>query len=463
MKIITSENPLSTTANTTPNKPQPVLETRDAIAIILGLIIGSGIFKLPQLVAMNSANEWMFYFVWVAGGVISLIGALCYAELATAYPSAGGDYHFLHRAFGRSIGFLFAWARLTVVTSGSVAILAFVFGDYASNLLDLGPQSSAIYAVLAVVVFTAINLSGIRGTKGTQNFLTVIEVGGVVAVIITGLLLFSGVGTAPAPISAPDNTNLWAGMPLAILFVLFTFGGWNDAAYISAELKERRAMVRALVWSIVAVTVLYILVNFAYVKALGLGGVAKSGTPAADVLRALFGEGGAKFISAIVAISALTSINATIIVGARSNYALGSDWRIFRWLGQWDGARDAPRNALITQALVALGLILGSAITGKGFQTLVEYTMPVFWFFVLLVGVGVFVLRAKDPETPRPFKVPLYPITPILFILTCAYLLWSSLNYVKGGAWFGVGVIVVGALVMLVGRRLEDGDPGRAR
>ncbi|MSQ18567.1 MAG: amino acid permease [Betaproteobacteria bacterium] len=453
---------MSTTSNTTANKPQAVLETRDAIGIIVGLIIGSGIFKLPQLVAMNSANEWMFYFVWVAGGVISLVGALCYAELATAYPSVGGDYHFLRRSFGRSIGFLFAWARLTVVTSGSVAILAFVFGDYASNLLNLGSQSSAIYAVLAVIVFTAINLSGIRGTKGTQNILTIIEVGGVVAVIVTGILLFAGAGTAPAPIHATDNPNLWAGMPLAILFVLFTFGGWNDAAYISAELKERRAMVRALIWSIVAVTVLYLLVNIAYVKALGLGGIAKSGTPAADVLRALLGEGGALFISAIIAISALTSINATIIVGARSNYALGSDWRIFRWLGQWDSASDAPRNALITQALVALGLILGSVITGKGFQTLVEYTMPVFWFFVMLVGVGVFVLRAKEPDVPRPFKVPLYPITPILFILTCAYLLWSSLNYVKGGAWFGVGVIAVGALVMLIGRRLEDGDANRA-
>jgi len=443
--------------------PQQVLETRDAIGIIVGLIIGSGIFKLPQLVAMNSANEWMFYLTWVAGGLISLIGALCYAELATAYPSAGGDYHFLRRAFGRSVGFLFAWARLAVVTSGSVAILAFVFGDYASNLLSLGAHSSAIYAVIAVIMFTAINLAGIHGTTGTQNVLTSLEVGGVIAVIVTGVLLTLGAGTAPTPIPAPDNPNLWGGVPLAILFVLFTFGGWNDGAYISAELKDRRSMVKALTWSILAVTVLYLLVNYAYVKALGLGGVAKSGTPAADVVGALFGPAGAKFISAVVAISALTSINATIIVGARSNYALGRDWKIFGWLGHWDGRRDAPRNALITQACVALGLILGSAITGKGFQTLVEYTMPVFWFFVLLVGVGLFVLRAKDPGTPRPYRVPLYPVTPVIFILTCAYLFWSSLNYVKGGAWFGVGVIAVGLLLMLVSRGMEGTNAADGR
>lgn len=446
---------MSTASSNTEGQPQQVLETKDAVAIIVGLIIGSGIFKLPQLVAMNSASEWAFYLMWVLGGVISLIGALCYAELATAYPSAGGDYFFLRKAFGRNVSFLFAWARLAVVTSGSVAILGFVFGDYASNIFSFGPQTSAIYAALAVIVFTAINLIGIRETKGAQNFLTVLEVGGVVAVIVTGLLLAFGAGAAVQPIPSTSTASFWAGVPLAILFVLFTFGGWNDGAYISAELKNRQSMVKALIWSILAVTVLYLLINYAYVKALGLGGVAKSGTPAADVLRALFGEGGAKFISVIVAISALTSINATIIVGARSNYALGKDWPIFGWLGHWDGARDAPRNALLTQAGVALALIIGSAITGQGFQTLVEYTMPVFWFFVMLVGVGVFVLRAKDPGTPRSFKVPLYPITPIIFILTCAYLLYSSLNYVKGGAWFGVGVIAVGVVLMLVSRGAE--------
>jgi amino acid transporter len=444
-------------------RPLAVLETRDAIGIIVGLIIGSGIFKLPQLVAMNSPSELVFYALWVAGGLISLVGALCYAELATTYPNAGGDYHFLARAYGRSVSFLFAWARLAVVTSGSVAILAFVFGDYASNLLKLGDQSAAIYAVIAVVAFTAINLVGLQSAKGTQNVLTVLEVGGVVAVTITGILLVGG-ANMPAPVPAPpaDPAKLWSAIPFAILFVLFTYGGWNDAAYISAEVKKRSSMVTALVVSMLVVTVLYLLVNFAYVNALGLGGVAKSGTPAADVMSAVFGPTGGKVISAIVAISALTSINATIIVGGRSNYALGRDWPIFRWLGHWDARTDAPRNALLVQAGVALALIIGSVVTGKGFQTLVEYTMPVFWFFVMLVGVGVFVLRAKDPTTPRPFKVPLYPVTPVIFILTCAYLLYSSINYVGNGAYFGVGVIVVGFVLMLLSRSAQSTQSARS-
>ncbi len=430
-------------------RPQPVLGLGDAIAIIVGIVLGAGIFRLPSLVAGNSANELVFYGLWVAGGAISLIGALCYAELATAYPNAGGDYYFLRRAFGGGLSFLFAWARIAVITTGSIAVLAYTFGDYASNLLRLGPHSSAIYGALAVVVLTAINVIGIRETKGTQNTLTVIEVGGLIAVIVTGILLLA---PAPAPAAAAEAKPWMAGAPLAILFVLFTFGGWNEGAYISAELKDRRNMVPALVVSLAVLTVLYLLVNYAYVRSLGLAGVAKSQTVAADVLRLQFGEAGSKIISFMIAVAALTSINATIIVGARSNYALGRDWPVFAWLGHWDARADAPRNALVVQAAVALVLVVAGAFAAK-IETMVDYTMPVFWFFIMLVGVGLIVLRVRDPHTPRPFRVPLYPVTPIVFAATCAYLFYSSLAYVRAGAWVGIGVLAIGAVLLAVNLR----------
>jgi amino acid transporter len=429
--------------------PKAVLTTRDAIGIIVGLVIGAGIFRLPQLVAMNSASEWVFYGLWIAGGVISLVGAMVYAELATAFPSAGGDYSFVQRAYGRTLSFLYAWARIAVITTGSIAVLAYTFGDYASNLLRLGPASSSIWAALAVVALTVINLAGIRETKGTQNWLTALEVAGVVAVIVTGILLVAPV--APAVATAPAEPKPWmAGVPLAILFVLFTYGGWNESAYISAELKERRSMVVALVFGLAAVTLLYLAVNYAYVRTLGLEGLAKSETAAADVLRRQFGEAGSKIISFIIAVSALTSINATIIVGARSNYALGRDWPVFGWLGHWHEKSDAPRNSLLLQAGVALALVGAGAFTDK-IETMVNYTMPVFWFFIMLVGIGLFVLRAKEPNVPRPFKVPFYPVTPIIFILTCAYLFWSSVTYVGGGALVGLGVLGVGVVLLFLG------------
>ncbi|MBS1215746.1 MAG: amino acid transporter, partial [Proteobacteria bacterium] len=316
--------------------------------------------------------------------------------------------------------------------------------------LRLGPASSSIYAALAVIALTAVNLAGIRETKGTQNWLTVLEVAGVIAVIVTGILLVAPV--APDVAAAPAEPKPWmAGVPLAILFVLFTYGGWNESAYISAELKERRSMVVALVFGLAAVTLLYLAVNYAYVRTLGLEGLAKSETAAADVLRRQFGEVGSKIISFIIAVSALTSINATIIVGARSNYALGRDWPVFGWLGHWHEKTDAPRNSLLLQAGVALALVIAGAFTDK-IETMVNYTMPVFWFFIMLVGIGLFVLRAKEPNAPRPFKVPLYPVTPIIFILTCAYLFWSSVTYVKGGALVGLGVLAVGVILLFVGK-----------
>lgn len=426
--------------------PQAILTTRDTIAIIVGLVIGAGIFRFPPLVAGNSPDEAAFYLLWIAGGAISIVGALCYAELATAYPSAGGDYHFIQRAFGRTLSFLFGWARLAVITTGAIALLGYTFGDYASNLLRLGPNSTAIYAALSVLGLTAVNLAGIRETKGTQNVLTALLVLGVIAVIVTGLLL---VAPAPAP-PAPAAPKPWTAAPFALLFILFTYSGWNEAAYVSAELKERRSMVVALTVSLALVTVLYLAINYAYVRGLGFQGVAKSDTVASDLMKLHFGPAGANIISAIVCLAALTSINATIIAGARSNYALGRDWPLFGRLGRWDGRTDAPRNSLYVQGAFALVLVVAGAFTDQ-VKTMIEYTSPVFWFFFMMTGVGLFVLRARDPGTPRPFKVPLYPLTPVIFVLTCAYLLYSSLVYVKGGAWAGVAVLAVGFVLLLVG------------
>jgi APA family basic amino acid/polyamine antiporter len=246
-----------------------------------------------------------------------------------------------------------------------------------------------------------------------------------------------------------------------MVFVLLTYGGWNEAAYISAELKDRqRNMVKALVLSILIITALYLLVTWAYWRGLGITGMAKSEALAADLLRRAFGPVGEKVISILVAISAITSINATMIVGARTSYATGLDWPVLRHLGQWDAARGTPANALLVQGAAALLLVGIGAWTGSGFRAMVEFTAPVFWLFFLLSGVSLFVLRKRDPGTPRPFRVPLYPVLPILFCAMCAFMLWSSLSYVYsqslGGlnaAWIGVAVLASGVLLLLFVRR----------
>lgn len=442
--------------------PGQVLGLSDATAIIVGLIVGAGIFGTPAIVAGAAGSEAMAILAWVIGGLISIIGAMCYAELATAYPSAGGEYHFLGRAFGRSFAFLYGWARLTVIVAGSIAIFAFLFGEYLSRVISLGEHSAAIWAGLIVIVLSVVNYIGIREGKAAQDVFTLLEVGGLVLIVVAGLFLAPALSTVEptaATAAVPAASTPWyvgAGPGLAMIFVLFTYGGWNDAAYISAEVKDpKRNMSRALILSISIVTVLYVLVNLAYFHGLGFDAVVRSDAVAADLLKRVWGEFGEKLISIMIAIAALTSVNGSIIVGARSNYALGRDWPILGWLGHWDARHGSPRNATLAQGAIALALVLLGAVQKTGFKGLVEFTAPVFWAFFLLTGISLFVLRWRDSATERPFRVPGYPLLPLVFVAACAYLLYSSIDYHGRNAVVGVAVLAVGALVLLLARWRE--------
>lgn len=427
-----------------PAAPQATLRVREAVAITVGIVVGAGIFRTPSLVAGATGSAEIMLAAWALGGLISLVGALCYAELASTYPNAGGDYHFLTRAFGRRLGFLYAWARLSVIQTGSIALLAFAFGDYMSELFNIGPFSSALWAGAAVAALTAVHWVGVRAGTGFQNWLTALEVLGLAAVIVAGLLL-----TPAAPVGAAGPAGQTQ-FGMVMVFVLLTYGGWNEAAYVSAELKDApRRMAPVLIASLLLITVLYLLANAAYLRTLGLAGMAGSDAVAADVMRLAFGPVGVVLISLCVAIAALTSANATLFTGARTAYALGRDHPALRFLGHWEAGDQGPRNAVLAQGAIALLLVGLGAATRKGFQTAVDYTAPVFWLFFLLVGISLFMLRRKDPETPRPFRVPLYPVLPALFCLTNAYLLWSSLAYVRLGALVGLAVLAAGVLLMI--------------
>jgi basic amino acid/polyamine antiporter, APA family len=214
-------------------------------------------------------------------------------------------------------------------------------------------------------------------------------------------------------------------------------------------------MAWALILSIGVITGLYLLVNVAYLRGLGLSGVAGSQAVAADLMRGAVGERGAQFVSLLIAVSALTSANATVITGARTNYALGRDFRAFRFLGRWHERANTPTNALLVQGVIALALVLAGSLAREGFAAMVEYTAPVFWLFFFLAGLSLIVLRFKEPEAERPFRVPLYPLTPLLFCAACLYMLQSSLAYTGAGAAAGVLVLLAGVPVLLLARRRQ--------
>ena len=429
-------------------KPQPTFNVIEAGAVVVGVVIGVGIFKTPALVAANLDRELAFLLIWLWGGLISFLGALCYAELATAYPHPGGEYYYLRRSFGQEIALLFAWARLSVMQTGSIALLAFVFGDYCSQLVPLPNHASAIYAALAVIALTGVNVMGIQPSKWLQNWLTAAKLLGLLFVFFTGLAWSSSVHPAVSSSSKPEGSY-----GLAMIFVLLTYGGWSEAAYLSAEIENvQRNMVKVLLGSISAITLVFLLVNFAYLQGLGLSAIANSAVVAADLMGQVFGETGANFISLLIAISALGAIQGTISTGARTNYAVGQDWNLFSWLGRWDERTQTPLNALLFQGAITLALILLGTLTRSGFATMVEYTAPVFWFFLLLTTLSLFVLRSLEPEVPRSFRVPLYPLTPLLFCGTCVYMLQASLTYTGIGALAGVVVLLSGVPLLLLVR-----------
>ncbi|MBF8964666.1 amino acid permease [Pontibacter sp. FD36] len=433
-------------------EPRPALSMFDAIAVIVGVVVGAGIFRTPSLVAANVESGTMFLTTWVLGGLVSLIGALCYAELTTTFPHAGGDYHFLTRAFGKRLAFLFAWARMSVIQTGSIALLSFIIGDYMAQIYSIGELSSVIYAGLVVVLLTTINIVGVSFGTGVQRFLIILEVLGILIVLGAAFLFTPDEAVAAGNAGTGNGTS----MGLAMVFVLLTFGGWNEAAYISAELKSgRRGMATALIASIAVITLIYLLINLAYLHVLGLEGMAASDAIAADLVRVTLGDTGMVLIGIIVTLAALTSANATILTGARTNYALGRDFPVFSYLGKWNTKASSPVNAYVVQGVVSLALVGLALFTRNGFETMVEYTAPVFWFFLLLVGIALFVLRRKEPERPRPFKVPLYPVLPLIFCLTSGYLFYSSLMYTGLGALVGIGVLVVGVLVLLAIPRIQ--------
>jgi basic amino acid/polyamine antiporter, APA family len=388
--------------------------------------------------------------------VLSFVGALTYAELATTYPSAGGDYTFLTHAYGKSVSFLFAWARSTVICTGSIALLGFILGDYLTRLFPLGPHSSALYATGAVLLLTAINLIGLKSSSRMQNAFAIVEIGGVVAVALAALTLGDGAAAAASVTESGSSTGT-AAFGLAMVFVLLTYGGWNEAAYVSAEVRGGpRAVLRTLVVSIAIITAVYLLFVFGVQHGLGFEALKSSHAVGVDVAERAMGSVGAQLVGLLVAVSSLTSMNSTMIAGARTNYSVAHDWTALGFMGRWQGRRSTPAMGFVVQAAIALALIGFGALEKDGFAAMVEFTAPVFWLFFMLSGLALFILRRRDPTVPRPFRVPLYPVLPLAFVLSCAYVLYSSIVHAQTEhathVAFGVMLSGVVALLLLKGR-----------
>ncbi|WP_199555796.1 APC family permease [Sandaracinobacteroides hominis] len=408
-------------------QPARRLSATDVALMIVGIVVGAGIFRVPADVAAASSNNWEVLGLWLAGGLAALTGALTYAELATRYPSIGGEFHFLRLAFGARVGALFVWARVAVMQTGAIATVGFVAGDYAAGLWPNGP-SPAMWAGIAVLAVSFGNMISLEAGRRGQQIFVAIEIFAIVSVIAAAVMLGIGGGGA-AQVAGSGSAMPGTSLGLALVFIMLAYGGWNEAAYLSAETKGGGSgLVAALVLGLGLVTLLYLAVNAAFLFAFGREGLAGTPAPATLLLDAAFGPVGAALVAGAVVVASLSTMNATVITGARAMCAMGRHLPLFGPLGQWDQARSVPRPALLVQALVALALTAYGATTRDGFSAMVAFGAPVFWLFLALTALSLFILRRRRPEVGG-FAVPLYPIVPLLFLGVCLTMLWSSLGY----------------------------------
>jgi basic amino acid/polyamine antiporter, APA family len=450
---------------------KPHLSLWDTVSIIVGIVIGAGIYETAPSILQNVSSPGSALAVWAVGGVLSLVGALCYAELATTYPRAGGDYTYLSRAYGPWAGFLFGWSQLAVLMTGSIGMMAYIFADYAATIWDFGSESKFLYAAAAVVLLTVANIVGLLVGKRTQNVLTGLKVLGLGAIFLAA---FFG-DTSGATTTAAATTSSGS-LGLAMILVLYTYGGWNDAALVSSEVENvKRNIPRALILGTLCVAAIYLLINVAYLTALGFEGARQSKAIAAEVLGRPLGSVGAKAMAALVMISALGAVNGMIYTGSRIYTTVGEDYRALNWLAFWDPRKRTPVRSLLAQMLIALALMWlvgtsagrsrvsslfvafgGSTVEWSGhggFGTLLQCTSPVFWLFFGMTALAVIILRFRDVHVSRPFKVPLYPVLPLVFCAMCGYMLYSACDYAGKLVLIGIIPLAAGLIMFMLSAR----------
>ena len=405
--------------------PERRLSMLDCASIVVGIIIGSGIYETLGLVAGFAAGGRELAGLWIAGGLFALLGSLCYAELATRLPEEGGDFVYLTHAYGRGVGFLFAWTQLWIIRPGSIGALACVFADYATQLHSLGRLSLPIYACGSVFVLTALNVLGVRQSTRVQNILT--------AAKVLGLALLAGAGLfgTPAVVAPAAETVGASNLSLALIFVLFAYSGWNEMGCVAAEVRDpQRNILRALLLGAGVVTLVYLGINGACFRMLGLQGMVEHGPVA--VTKSL-GPWARTALSLLVCISALGSTNGMIFTGARIYYAMGNRHRLFRPLAVWSLRYGTPVISLCVQAAVTLGLLLGFGGTATGsepreaFRRLVIFMTPPFYVFLLLSAVAVIILRRRDKEpAPGVYRMPLFPVPALVVAIASAFMAYRG-------------------------------------
>jgi len=418
---------------------------------VVGGIIGGGIFRTPATVAERLRSPGLVLLAWVIGGVVALIGAFCFGELGQRRPRAGGGYVYLRETFGPLPAFLYGWTLVLVIATGAIAAVAVTFADYSLALFDQPHRFSVPLAIAAIVLLSGINYVGVRPAAITQNIFTILKLTALALLIGAGMFLAAP--TVPyRPLPSPSVVSTAGAIGAALVPILFTYGGWQQTNFIAEEIVEpERNLPRALVLGVTIVVAVYLLANVAYLRVLGVAGLAASTAPAADTMQALLGPVGGKIIAAGIAISTFGFLNLVILVTPRVLQAMAADRVFFERLALLHPVYRTPTAAIVALAGFAILLTLSGT-----FGQLVDYVTFGDWIFFGLCVAALFVYRRREQRAgsteQNAYRVPGYPITPAIFVLAAALAVYSSITSNPRNAAIGAGLIGLGVPAFLYWR-----------
>ena len=423
--------------------------------LVVGGIVGAGIFLNPAVVAQRAPTAFLTIGVWVLGGAVALAGAFIFAELGALKPEAGGGYVYLRDGLSPMVGFLYGWTELLVINSGGIAAVAVTFASYTADLTGASRVMIPWLAIAAIALLSGVNLLGIKTGAIAQNILTVLKLLALAALILVGLVGLGGLGVPGGPAQATAGSVGTVGVLVAIgtglVPVLFAYGGWQSTNFVAAELREpRRDLPRALVLGVAIVVLVYVLANVVYVKVLGVGGLAASTAPASDVMRGLIGPWGATFIALGIAVSTFGFLNLAILSAPRVYQAMAADGVFFGRAAKLNPRYHVPAIAILIQGAWAALLI-----ATKTYGDLLDYVVFGDWIFFGLVGVTLFVYRSRQPTGPSglSFRCPGYPWVPGFFVLAAAFAVVSAVLSNPLNAAIGGAIILAGIPAFLGWRR----------
>jgi APA family basic amino acid/polyamine antiporter len=411
----------------------------DATMLVMGGIIGSGIFVTPAEVARHVNTPLLIVGVWILGGLVALAASFVYAELAARRPEVGGQYAYLRDAYGPMPAFLYGWALLLVIQSGGMAAVAITFARYFADMVHL-PVADGVVAVGMLALLTLVNCMGVRSGSNVQSGLMVLKILAIASLVLAGLL-FAPAASAQSALEGPGSGSTLAAIGAAMTPVMFSYGGWQTSSFVAGEMRDpRRDLARGLLFGVAGVVLLYTAVAFVCLHALGPAGLANSKTPATDVMRLAVGDKGATFIAIGIAISTLGFLSQGMLTAPRVYFAMAEDGLFFRQVAKVSATTRVPVVAIVLQGLAASVIALSGT-----FGQILSYVVSVDFIFFGLTGAALFVFRHRNPRQDVPYKVPWHPFTTGFFVIACwtvvvATVINNPLNSLIGYAILAAGV-----------------------